>query len=102
MPRKCPKCGYVTPQRSIPENNYYWGVVIELLAETTGFSPEEAHQAMKLKFLRIVKGKIESVRSTTDLTVAEFETYLEKIRMFASQELSCWIPLPNQDENTFN
>lgn len=97
----CPKCKTeifvkIKP-RSRQENSYYWSVVVGTLADHTGFSPEEIHAALKMKFLKIVKGKLESCRSTTELTVGEFEDYLSKIRMFANEELNCLIPLPNEN-----
>ena len=103
MPKiSCPNCKseiFVSIKpRSLKENNYYWGIVLTLLAEATGFTPEEAHDAMRWKFLR--KGqRFETVRSTTGLTTNEFEEYLEKIRLFAAQELNCIIPLPNENKS---
>ena len=95
----CPNCKKEFPvhqkPRSIPQNKYYWDVVVGLISETTGFTAQEAHDALKLKFLRVVKGKMETVRSTTDLTTKEFEDYVSQIRVFASQELACYIPEPN-------
>jgi len=95
----CPKCkeqfSVQQKPRSIPQNKYYWDVVVGLISETTGFTAQEAHDALKLKFLRVVRGKMETVRSTTDLTTAEFEKYLSSIRIFASEELNCFIPEPN-------
>ncbi len=82
--------------RSLNENNYYWGVVVEELSQHTGFTPPEMHEALKMKFLRIVKGQLESCRSTTDLTVGEFENYLSQVRQWASEELQVFIPLPNE------
>lgn len=80
------------------ENNYYWGVVLDAIADTTGYTPEEVHDAMRWKFLR-VGGRFERVKSTTSLSTHEFEEYLEKIRMFANQELNCRIPLPRENQN---
>ena len=100
MQTTCEKCGhinYVRKQfRSLNENDYYWGVVIEEISDFTGFSPQEVHELLKWKFLRIVKGKLESCRSTTNLSVGEFEDYLSQIRQWASEELNCFIPLPNE------
>lgn len=97
---KCAKCGnQITVRlkpRSLQENSYYWGVVLQHIADTTGYTPEEVHDAMRWKFLR-VSGWFERVRSTTSLTTTEFEEYLEKIRTFAVQELDCPIPLPKSN-----
>jgi len=54
---------------------------------------------MFLKSFKEVNGKeMEYVRSTTKLNTTAFEEYLEKIRLWASMELNCLIPLPNECE----
>ncbi|MDD5061962.1 MAG: hypothetical protein PHN44_06775 [Candidatus Marinimicrobia bacterium] len=84
-------------KRSLRENSYYWGVVIEILSNFTGYESEEMHEALKFKFLRTHEGEaLESVKSTTKLNTAEFEDYLERIRRWAAQEYNCFIPLPNE------
>jgi hypothetical protein len=87
-------------KRSIKENSYYWGVVVEILRDYFGYETyeaEEVHDGLKLKFLRIHEGEaLETVRSTTKLSTVEFEDYLEKIRRWASKEHNCYIPLPNE------
>ena len=82
--------------RSNPQNAFYWGVVIKLLCETTGYNDDEMHNALKMLFLQDRSRKIPTLRSTTTLSTMEFEDYLEKIRIWASTELSCNIPLPNE------
>lgn len=91
--------------RSIAENRYYWGVVIALVSDGTGYTDEEAHEAMKFLFLKQrrrlpgkLTGSLDSVRSTAELTTVEFEDYLSKIRQWASMELQVYIPLPNEVE----
>ena len=87
--------------RSLNQNNYYWGVVLELLSDN-GNTPEEWHEMcrqMFLKAFKAVNGKeLEYVRSTTKLSTTEMEVYLENIRRWAAQELNCYIPLPNECE----
>ncbi len=86
--------------RSLSENNYYWGVVIQLISDETGFTPEEAHQAMKWLFLRKQINNIFTVYSTAILNVIEFEYYVEQVRRWAQSELNIRIPLPNELELT--
>lgn len=88
--------------RSLKENAYYWGVVIQMISDETGFTPEEAHEAMKWLFLKKQIGKIVSVRSTATLNTLEFENYVENIKRFASLELNLYIPNPNEILNVFN
>ncbi len=89
-------------QRSMPQNKYYWGVVLEILSDCTGFTPEEMHHVLKAKFNPVQKtfkatGETFLMgKSTTELNTEEMEKYLEQIRIFAVQELDCLIPLPNE------
>lgn len=82
--------------RSKKENRYYWGVVIKLLCETTGYNDDEMHDALRMLFLRDIDKKIPTLRSTTSLTTVDFEEYLTKIREWAIQTLHCYIPEPNE------
>ncbi len=82
--------------RSNNENRYYWGVVVKLLSEHTGYSSDEMHDALRMLFLRNADRKIPTLRSSTSLTTIEFENYLTEIRQWATQELDCFIPLPNE------
>jgi hypothetical protein len=86
--------------RTNVENNYYWGVIVAMVAEEMGLIPDEAHDYLKSLFLKMgveIKGKrFEVVRSTSLLSTEEFETYAEKCRQWASAELSVYIPLPNE------
>ena len=104
---KCPKCSFkwVSTIRSNPQNNFYWGVCIELLSEHLGFTPEEVHNILKHKFLDgktlsvATKNGIEKIwmqRSTTELTTGEFKNYIEQIQRWASIELGIVIPDPNE------
>jgi hypothetical protein len=84
-------------QRSLNQNNYYHGVVIEILSNYCGYEHDEMHEALKEKFLshqRDEKGLVK-IRSTTKLNTADFEEFLEKIKRWAAIELNCYIPNPN-------
>ena len=85
-------------KRSKQQNRYYWGVVVELLCETTGYNEEEMHESLKMLFLKDLTRKIPTLRSTASLTTKEFEKYLARIRMWAAQNLGCSIPEPNEVE----
>jgi dihydroorotate dehydrogenase len=104
----CPVCGYSTDkkQRSNNQNRYYHGVVVKTLSEHTGFTSDEMHEVLKHKFLKTYlhvvnkKGSVEEVqisKSTKDLNTKEFEDYMTKVREWASIELGCWIPEPNEE-----
>lgn len=91
-----------TENRSGNQNRYYWGVVIQMFSEYSGFFPDEVHELLKNKFLKYdkaFKDTGESVtisRSTTDLDTWEFEQYLEQCRIYAATVLEIVIPLPNE------
>lgn len=90
--------------RSNQQNRYYWGCVLPLISETTGHTIEECHEICK-HFFSIKKIVLEEKRathhikipiSTKQLNTVEMEEYLSKVRSWASMELSCYIPLPNE------
>lgn len=88
--------------RSVEQNNYYWGVVLEIIAEYLGYiGPGEKdllHREMRAKFL-VRMGKLGPyVESTTNLSTKLFEKYLETIRTFVKDMYGLKIPLPNEAE----
>lgn len=113
MPNRCPNCGIDLKKvcssggRSIAENKFFHGVVIPILAEHTGYNPAEMKEILKAKFLsetRVIDtvhgmAEIQYIKPTSSLTTIEFEAFLDKIRMWAAQELSCVVPLPNEVNN---
>jgi hypothetical protein len=86
-------------QRSTPQNAYYWGVIIKMIADHTGEEPDRIHGALVCMFLKVYDwmGK-ERIRSTTELSTIEFEQYAEKCRQWAAIALDMYIPLPNEAE----
>jgi hypothetical protein len=86
----------VSPRRvrSLPQNKYYWGVVVDLVHQglvDAGFNevktPEDAHEVMKNQFLH--QG------STVDLTTTQFNEYLDQVAQWAAEYLGISIPLPD-------
>lgn len=107
---RCPMCGHskATKDRSNEQNRYYWGVVIDLISEHTGFNREEMHEVLKHKFLRQtvwvplrngIKEQSIITKSTTKLTTLQFEEYLREIRQWAAEEMSISLPEPNEKLN---
>jgi len=87
--------------RSSNQNRYYWGVVIQLICEHTGHTPDEVHNIVKTIILPPISKTIESKTyeyspSTTSLNTTEFENYLEQVREWALRLLGLNIPLPNE------
>ena len=87
--------------RSKSQNNYMWGVVYDIISKETGYDQEEVHQLMGQQFLAYEKKEGCFIKSTTELNTKEMEIYLEKVRRFASIELKCFIPLPNETEFSY-
>jgi hypothetical protein len=82
--------------RSLPQNKYYWGVVVKILGSHIGYTSDEMHQILASKFLSYRKMNGEFVKSTTKLNTLEFENYLDNCRQWASGEMQVHIPLPNE------
>jgi cell division protein FtsI/penicillin-binding protein 2 len=89
--------------RSVEQNNYYWGVVLEIIAEYLGYigpgEKEDLHNELRSMFL-VRMGKLGSpvVESTTKLSTKIFEKYLEAVRTFMLNNYGIKIPLPNEVE----
>ena len=85
--------------RSAMQNRYYW-FLLGMLESDTGMEKDDFHDYFGEKFRRREKEingeMIEYTKSTTALSTIEFEDYMTKIRTFASVELGCFLPLPNE------
>ena len=63
--------------RSHDQNSLLWGVIYKGLSDTTGYTQEELHDILRMKFdLKDEDGKL---LSTATLTKTEFNDYLDKI-----------------------
>jgi len=97
----------VQATRSAQANAYYWGVVVAILADYTGYTPDEIHDSLKLRFLSkevaFARGNGEVVAefviggSTTALYSFEFYSYVEEIRQWAFEALDVSIPPPDPE-----
>lgn len=83
-------------KRSIPQNRYYWGVIITIISESTGYTMDEMHQELARMFLVYEKEGKKFTRSTAGLDSFEAEKYYEQCRHWAWHELNLHIPLPNE------
>jgi hypothetical protein len=85
-----------TKKRSSGQNSYYWGVIIELISEWTGYTKDETHDMLRGMFLRKRKeGLPDTIRSTTELSTVEMEEYHESIRRWGAEQ-GVYIPAPNE------
>ena len=79
--------------RSLSQNKYYWGVIIEILSNNFGYDKEEMHEALKFKFLkRHEDTDLVTVGSTAKLSTAEFTEYIDDIIRWSSTEYQVVIP----------
>jgi len=84
--------------RTLPQNAYLFGVVYTMIANETGSDTESTHHYMADMFLKELGGTIPKVQSTTKLTTAEFQVYVDKIIQWAAEFLGLYIPLPLEEE----
>lgn len=80
--------------RSLSANGYYWGVLVPILSEHTGYDPEEMHGALKQRFLTDhTDERLPRVRSTSSLDTNEFAVYIDACIRLAA-EMGVIIPEP--------
>lgn len=87
--------------RTLTQNRYYWGVVVEMVAAHTGYTPEEVHELFKESLLpKQVKvfgsREVCCVGSTSRLKTTEFSNYVERARAYVAEELGIYIPDPHE------
>lgn len=92
--------GPIKRGRTNPQNNWYWGVLVAMIADEMGVLPDQAHEMLKWKFLKVgveYKGKrYEVAKSSANLSTKEFGDFCDRIRDWASQELNLYIPAPDE------
>jgi hypothetical protein len=98
----------LTHPRSNGQNRYYWGVVVQEIAQHTGHDPEQVHELLKQMFspkwhmVWASDGKFNPLMetvvptSTTRLDTIAFSEYTEKCRVWANEFLGLQIPLPGE------
>lgn len=91
--------------RSRQANAWYWACVVGLVAEHTGYGPDEIHEIYKAKFLPkpltfadrrgVIIGEYVIGGTTSKLNVGEFYEYCERCRRWAGETLGVVIPDPD-------
>lgn len=92
--------GVEKSQRTKDQNRLYW-LWLNCISDESGNSVDDLHEYLKHKFLntyaRVIYGEeVKSTQSTTELNTDEFTKYLEKVQIWAANELG--ITLPNPDD----
>jgi hypothetical protein len=94
--------------RSQQQNRYYWGVVMQMLSEHTGYTPDEMHEFCKMKFIPkrlavqdgngVIKDEFVLGGSTRELNTIDFGEYVDSVRQWAAEDLDVVIPDPDEEE----
>lgn len=81
--------------RSTKANRYYWGVVVDAISKSTGYTPAETHNELLgavygWKLVRGLDGREREIpqRRTTDpekMNTAEFAQYIERCHQIAAE-----------------
>jgi hypothetical protein len=96
--------------RSDRQNNWYWGVVIQMITDETGYEKDEVHEYLKSLFLtekRVIVNnegevlELEMIKSSARLTTTEFIEYGQKCQRWAAENLNLNIPDPNEAEHIY-
>jgi len=76
-------------KRSLEANKFLWGKLYKSISNFTGYLPMEVHLLCGHLFLseqKTINGvQVPYVRSTTDLSVEQFSTYIQHIETYFSQ-----------------
>lgn len=95
-------------KRSNDQNAYLWGVVYPIVKnglKEIGYNQittEQVHELLKGTFVKEdivneLSGEVKTITGhTSSLTTSQFMDYLAQIKQFASDELGCYIPDPNE------
>jgi hypothetical protein len=83
-------------KRSLPQNSWYWAVLIPAMAEHLGVHADDVHCDLKRHFLAVrIDENFARVRSTTELSTDEFSRYMEDCQRLAA-EYGVDVPMPNE------
>ena len=94
-------------RRSLPQNRYYWGVVVKeiqlrMIDLGNEVDEETVHEFLKDKFNKVdvigPGGEVIDMMggSTTEMNKDDFSCYVDKIIRWAAAVLEIVIPLPNE------
>lgn len=79
--------------RSTLQNNYYWGIVVDIISNHHWMTAIETHLAIKKTFW---------VETTTDLSTSEFKYLMELIQELWKTKFGVIIPSPSSVEDLKN
>lgn len=88
-------------KRSSAQNRTYW-MYVSILAEETGFSKDEFHEIIKMKFLKDERvdektGEVYPyLKSTSKLSTVEFNYLFEQLYQWAAETFHVTLPKPKE------
>ena len=90
------------PKRSNQLNQYYWGVVVKIISDYTGYTKEETHELLKQTFLKkkvLVNDEwYDTTESTTKLDNKRMLELIEQVKQWAAETFSLYIPDPHEKQ----
>jgi hypothetical protein len=93
------KVSKIKKKRSFDQNSLYF-LYLGCISQETGNDKDQLHEYFKQKYLgynhyNLLNEHVIKTKSTTELTTKQFTEYIEKIVIFASQELNIILPNPS-------
>lgn len=87
-------------KRTLDQNAYWWGVVMQTLSENTGYEKEEMNDLIESMFLSKeleIEGVVYTVPGKVkNLSTVEFNELKERVQRWAAIDLGIDIPDPEQ------
>jgi hypothetical protein len=89
-------------KRSLPQNAFYWGILLPLFAGHVGCEIDEMHATLKERFpvgaeleAYFEQERLVRLESSSQFTKEQFQFYIERIQRLAA-ELGLYIPDPRE------
>lgn len=95
--------------RSLKQNAWLWGVALPLIADSCGYDAHEV-ETLHYDLLAVHFGTVATTpkipsqairivprKTSSELTVEEFSTYMDWLVRYAATDLGCIVPLPGDD-----
>lgn len=89
-------------KRSIPQNRYYWGVVLKCISEYTGERAEDLHKLFSSLFIdeeeiHVAGVWVKRQKTSSELNTVEFKAYYDRVRVWAFENSNGVIDIPEPD-----
>lgn len=92
----------ITKKRSNNQNRYWWGVVIAMLSEQTGYEKDEMNSLLEYQFLRKeveIEGEVYAItQKAKGLDTKSFNQLIEDTQRWAAETFDLYIPSPDEND----